>query len=71
VPLPAPHPFCNAIAVDAGGAVYVTDSANPTVLRLPAGASRFEVFATNPQFAPLQPNSAGLDGIAFGGDGAL
>jgi sugar lactone lactonase YvrE len=71
VPLPEPHPFCNDIAVDAGGAVYVTDAANPTVLRLPAGASQFEVFATNPQFAPPQPNSAGLDGIAFGGDGAL
>src|SRR5712671_1302360 len=66
-----PNSFCNDIAVDAGGAVYVTDSANPTVLRLPAGASRFEVFATNPQFAPPQPNSAGLDGIAFGGDGAM
>jgi len=49
VPLPEPHPFCNDIAVDAGGSVYVTDSANPTVLRLPAGASGFEVFATNPQ----------------------
>jgi len=71
VPLPEPHSFCNDIAVDAGGAVYVTDSANPTVLRLPGGASEFEVFATNPQFAPPQPNSAGLDGIAFGSDGAL
>ena len=70
MPLPEPHAFCNDIAVDAGGAVYVTDSANPSVLRLPAGASKFEVFATNPQFAPPQPNSAGLDGIAFGGDGA-
>src|SRR5246127_2388912 len=67
IPLPGPHAFCNDIAVDAGGAVYVTDSANPTVLRLPAGASRFAVFATNPQFTPPQPNSAGLDGIAFGG----
>jgi sugar lactone lactonase YvrE len=71
VPLPEPHAFCNDIAVDARGAVYVTDSANPTVLRLPAGDSRFEVFATDPQFAPPQPNSAGLDGIAFGDDGAL
>jgi sugar lactone lactonase YvrE len=71
VPLPESHSFCNDIAVDAGGPVYVTDSANPTVLRLAAGAARFEVFATNPQFAPPQPNSAGLDGIAFGGDGAL
>jgi sugar lactone lactonase YvrE len=71
IPLPGPHAFCNDITVDAGGAVYVTDSGNPTVVRLPAGASRFEVFATNPQFAPPQPNSAGLDGIAFGSDGAL
>jgi sugar lactone lactonase YvrE len=71
MPLPEPHPFCNDVAVDADGAVYVTDSANPTVLRLPAGASGFEVFATDPQFAPPQPNSAGLDGIAFGDDGAL
>jgi sugar lactone lactonase YvrE len=71
VPLPEPHSFCNDIAVDADGAVYATDSANPTVLRLPVGASSFEVFATDPQFAPPQPNSAGLDGIAFGDDGAL
>src|SRR5258706_2057531 len=66
-----PNSFCNDIAVDAGAAVYVTDSAHPTVLRLPPGAPRFEVFATNPQFAPPQPNSAGLDGIAFGADGAM
>jgi len=71
VSLPEPNSFCNDIVVDATGAVYVTDSANPTVLRLPARADRFDVFATNPQFAPPQPNSAGLDGIAFGGDGAL
>jgi sugar lactone lactonase YvrE len=71
VSLPEPNSFCNDIAVDAGGAVYVTDSAHPAVLRLPAGAATFEVFATNPQFAPPQPNSAGLDGIAFGGDGAM
>jgi len=71
VPLPEPHPFCNDVTVDPDGAVYATDSANPTVLRLAVGASRFEVFATDPQFAPPQPNSAGLDGIAFGGDGAL
>src|SRR5882672_7867173 len=34
VPLPGPNAFCNDIAVDASGAVYVTDSAGPNVLRL-------------------------------------
>ncbi len=71
VPLPGPNAFCNDIAVDASGAVYVTDSAGPNVLRLPAGASTFEVFASNPQFLPPNAGSAGLDGIAFGGDGNL
>ena len=71
VPLPGPNAFCNDIAVDATGAVYVTDSAGPNVLRLPAGGSKFEVFASNPQFLPPKAESAGLDGIAFGGDGNL
>jgi hypothetical protein len=68
VPLPGAHAFCNDLAVDSSGAVYVTDSAGPSILRLPAGASAFEVFASNPQFAPPQ-GGAGLDGIAFGSDG--
>ena len=71
VPLPGAHAFCNDIAVDASGAVYVTDSASPNVLRLAAGASTFEVFTSNPQFLPPQAGGAGLDGIAFGGDGNL
>src|SRR6266436_3301933 len=71
VPLPGPNAFCNDIAVDARGAVYVTDSAAPNVLRLPARASTFEVFASSPQFLPPKAGSAGLDGIAFGGDGNL
>ena len=71
IPLPGPNAFCNDIAVDASGAVYVTDSAGPNVLRLPAGASKFEVFASNSQFLPPKAGSAGLDGIAFGSDGNL
>jgi streptogramin lyase len=51
VPLPGAHAFCNDIAVDARGAIYVTDSAGPNILRLPAGASTFEVFASSPQFS--------------------
>src|SRR5260370_143065 len=71
VPLPGPNAFCNDIAVDARGAAYLTDSAAPNVLRLPARASPFDVFSSNPQFLPPKAGSAGLDGIAFGGDGHL
>src|SRR5258706_15146659 len=71
IPLPGPQAFCNDIAVDARGAVYVTDSAAPNVLRLPEGGATFEVFASNPQFLPPKAGSAGLDGIAFGTDGNL
>jgi sugar lactone lactonase YvrE len=71
VPLPGPHAFCNDIAVDASGAIYVTDSAAPSVLRLPARGVTFEIFVSSPQFLPPQDGSAGLDGIAFGGDGNL
>jgi hypothetical protein len=67
-PLPGDHAFCNDIAVDSSGAVYVTDSAGSSILRLPTGASAFEVFASSPQFAPPQ-GGFGLDGIAFGSDG--
>src|SRR5712664_1435601 len=42
-----------------------------TCAPLPAGASTFEVFASNQQFLPPNAESAGLDGIAFGGDGNL
>src|SRR4029077_15106432 len=42
----------------------------PNVLRLSAGASTFEVFATSPQFSPPE-GGIGLDGIAFGHDGNL
>src|SRR6201988_2053940 len=41
--LPGSHAFCNDIAVDAQGSVYVTDSANPTILKLSPGAATFEV----------------------------
>jgi hypothetical protein len=70
VPLPGAHAFCNDIAVDARGAIYVTDSAGPNILRFTAAASTFEVFASSPQFSPPE-GGTGLDGIAFGHDGNL
>jgi streptogramin lyase len=70
IPLPGPHPFCNDITADSRGSIYVTDSANPTVLKLSAGATTFEVFARDSAFSPPQGGN-GLDGIAFGSDGNL
>jgi hypothetical protein len=71
ISLPSSHAFCNDITVDAKGSVYITDSANPTILKLSPGAATFEVFAQDSEFSPPQSGGAGLDGIAFGGDGNL
>jgi hypothetical protein len=69
--LPGSHAFCNDITVDRKGSVYVTDSANPTILKLSAGATTFDVFAQDSAFSAPQSGGAGLDGIAFGSDGNL
>jgi hypothetical protein len=71
VSLPGTHAFCNDIAEDAKGSLYVTDSANPTILKLSPGAATFEVFARDSAFSPPKSGGAGLDGIAFGSDGNL
>lgn len=71
VSLPGPHAFCNDITVDARGSVYVTDSANPTILKLSVGAATFDLFAQDASFSSPQTGAAGLDGIAFGSDGNL
>ena len=71
ISLPGSHAFCNDITVDAKGSVYVTDSANPTILKLSAGATTFDVFAQDSAFSAPQSGGAGLDGIAFGSDGNL
>src|SRR5712692_11794499 len=70
VSLPGSRAFCNDITVDSKGSVYLTDSANPTILKLSPGAATFEVFAQDPSFSPPQ-GGFGLDGIAFGSDGNL
>ncbi len=69
--LPGSHAYCNDITVDGKGSVYVTDSANPTILKLSAGATTFDVFAQDSAFYAPQSGGAGLDGIAFGSDGNL
>src|SRR4029077_18335591 len=54
VSLPGSHAFCNDITVDRKGSIYVTDSANPTILKLSPGATTFEVFVQDPAFSPPQ-----------------
>lgn len=61
--------LCNDIAVADDGAVYVTNSLAPQILRLPPGAKALEVFAEDARFQP--PNGVGLDGVAIGADGNL
>lgn len=68
VPLPGERQFCNDIAIDKDGALYVADSLNPTILRLIPGATSFEVWARDERFGGEGFN---LDGICFGSDGNL
>jgi sugar lactone lactonase YvrE len=69
VPLPKEPAFCNDIVIGPDSAAYVTDSFNPTILRLKPGATQFEVWATDDRF--FVKDAFGLDGIAFGSDGNL
>jgi len=67
--LPAPA-LCNDMAVGADGSLYVANSFAPQILRLAPGATKLEVWLESASFE--QPKGgAGLDGIAFGGDGNL
>ena len=70
-PLPgSSRTLCNDIALGPDGSAFVTDSLNPHILRLKPGGRAFEVWASNPRFAPPE-GGAGLDGIAIGADGAV
>jgi sugar lactone lactonase YvrE len=68
VTFPGNTGFCNDMAIGRDGALYVTDTVNPRILRLKAGANAFDVWIENPIFGTKGYN---LDGIAFGGDGHL
>lgn len=66
---PGDHNFCNDMAVARDGSVYVTNSAAPQILRLKPRATELEIWLSDPRFQP--EHGAGLDGIAFGGNGDL
>ncbi|HEY0181046.1 MAG TPA: hypothetical protein VGC30_15630 [Dokdonella sp.] len=66
--LPGEPALCNDVAVAADGTVLVTNTTAPQILVLSADRSHLEVWKTDPLFPPVG-QGAGLDGIAFGGDG--
>jgi len=61
--LPAEKSLCNDMVVGADGAVYVTDSFQPHILKLAPGGTSLEVWATDPRFGGEGPQ---LDGITIG-----
>jgi len=65
----AERSLCNDIAVAADGSVYVTNTMMPQIWRLPPGGTALELWLTYPRFQPEK--GGGLDGIAFGADGAI
>ncbi|MET0226205.1 MAG: hypothetical protein ABW187_07185 [Dokdonella sp.] len=70
VKLSGEHTLCNDIAIAADGSVFVTNTMAPEILALSADRKRLDVWASDPLF-PAAGQGAGLDGIAFGGDGNL
>lgn len=66
---PSGPSLCNDMTVADDGTVYVTDSLTPRILKLSPGGKELDVFLEDKRFQP--PKGAGLDGIAFGGDGNM
>jgi streptogramin lyase len=67
---PGDKNFCNDIALDKAGDVYVTNSLQPQILKLDRSAQKLDVWLSDPRFAPPAGGLA-LDGIAFGADNDL
>lgn len=65
-PLPEAGAFCNDIAIDASGNVYVTDTNNMLVDRLSKGGTTLEIWAGKD--GSLGKKGGVLDGIAVLGD---
>jgi glucose/arabinose dehydrogenase/mono/diheme cytochrome c family protein len=68
IPFPPGRAECNDVAVGKDGALYVSDTGAPRVLRLAPGSKTLEVWATDPRF---DHKGNDTDGIAFGDDGQL
>jgi len=74
--LPGEHAECNDFAVGSDGSVYISDSGMPQILRWRPDATALDVWLTDSQLgSPDTRNGGGkgggIDGIVFGGDGAV
>jgi len=59
--------FCNDLANDAAGNLYITDSFIG-IQRLPAGGDALEHWSTDPLYAPPAEGAFAIDGIVIDGD---
>lgn len=69
--MPGDNCACNDVAVDAAGNVYATDSFANTIVKLPVGGTALTTWASDPAFAPSQPSTFTLNGIALNPQGGL
>ncbi len=63
-PFPAPGGTCNDISIGPDGAAYAADTPGGRILKLAKGGSALEVVVADDRLK-------GIDGLAFGSDGAL
>ncbi|MEO8315718.1 MAG: hypothetical protein ABI645_13100 [Pseudomonadota bacterium] len=63
-PFPGSTGTCNDIAIAADGSAFATDTPGGRIVKLPKGGSALEVVVTDDRLK-------GIDGLAFGTDGAL
>ena len=59
--------FCNDMALDGNGSLYVTDSGKSRVLRLLNGAGSLADWSTDTRYTSTNPQDFTLDGITFDG----
>jgi streptogramin lyase len=63
----AANQFCNDMAFDDAGNLYVADSFGGTIQRLAPGAQALETFAQDASWVPTMQGAFALDGIAYNG----
>lgn len=61
--------FCNDLVTDKYGAVYATDSALPVIYKIDPKTKTKKVFATHPQWTPVQQGTLALNGLDISPDG--